>query len=212
MRDPLYRSRTDRVIGGLAAGLARSLGVDVTWVRLGWVVLAFLTQGIAILIYVVLLFVIPEEPAGYVPPGGVASGGAAPGAGPAGWSATAEPGEGAIPGWTPPGSAGFADTTSATTVAGEPGTGEPVTVGEMPAVAPTPPPPPSPLERWVGGGARGDSSRTAALIVGLVLVAVGAWLLIRRYVLIDFDLGWPVVALGLGAILVLAALRTGRES
>lgn len=206
MRDPLYRSRTDRVIGGLAAGLARSLGVDVTWVRLGWVVLAFLTQGIAILIYVVLLFVIPEEPAGYVPPGGAAPGGA-PGAGIAGSTATAEPGEGAIPGWTPPGAAGFADTTATATMTGEPGT-----AGEAPGVAPAPPPPPSPLERWVGGGARGDSSRTAALIVGLVLVAVGAWLLIRRYVLIDFDLGWPVVALGLGAILVLAALRTGRES
>jgi phage shock protein C len=171
MRDPLYRSRTDRVIGGLAGGLARSLGVDVTWVRLGWVVLAFVTQGVAILIYLVLLFVIPEEPEGYVPT--EATG---PDGGPSG--------------------AAFAD----------PAPTSPA--GSGPGRRPTNPPPPSPLEQWLGGSGR-DSSRTGALIVGLVLVAVGAWLLIRRYVLIDFDLGWPVVALALGVILIVAALRTG---
>src|SRR5215218_1623331 len=62
MRERLYRSRRERVIGGLAGGLGRNLGIDVTWVRLGWVLLAFATQGAAILIYLVLLFVIPEEP------------------------------------------------------------------------------------------------------------------------------------------------------
>jgi len=69
----LYRSRTDRMIGGVAAGIGRAVNVDPTLVRIAWVILAFVTNGVAILIYFVLLFVIPEEPwadAGSVPPAG----------------------------------------------------------------------------------------------------------------------------------------------
>ena len=62
MVDRLYRSRTERVIGGVAGGMAAALGIDVGWVRFGWVVFALVTQGAAILVYFVLLFVIPEEP------------------------------------------------------------------------------------------------------------------------------------------------------
>lgn len=60
MAEPLTRSRTNRVIGGVAAGMGRSLGIDPTWVRVGWVFLAFATQGFAVILYVALLFVIPE--------------------------------------------------------------------------------------------------------------------------------------------------------
>ena len=181
MRDRLYRSRRDRVIGGLAAGLARNLGIDVTWVRVGWVVLAFLTQGLAILVYIALLFVVPEEPEGVDGVSGATSG-AEPAPEPAGDRA-ADADATTASGWV---------TDRPTSAA--PGGGVP---------------PRSPLERWLG---RGDSSRNAALVVGIVLVGAGAWLLLRRYINIDFDLGWPVVAIVLGVILVLAALRSGGRS
>jgi phage shock protein PspC (stress-responsive transcriptional regulator) len=82
VNERLFRSRTDRMIGGVAAGIARAVNVDPTLVRIAWVILAFVTNGVAILIYFVLLFVIPEEPLaepGFVPPGGTEGAGAADG-------------------------------------------------------------------------------------------------------------------------------------
>ena len=37
----LYRIRNDRVVAGVASGLAHSLEVDPVWIRLGFVVLTF---------------------------------------------------------------------------------------------------------------------------------------------------------------------------
>jgi phage shock protein C len=57
----LYRSRRDRKIAGICGGLAEYFGIDATLMRVIWVVLAFLSVGIAILLYLVLILVIPEE-------------------------------------------------------------------------------------------------------------------------------------------------------
>jgi phage shock protein PspC (stress-responsive transcriptional regulator) len=57
-----FHRGSDRIVGGVCSGLAEGLHVDVIWVRLAFVVLAFL-QGIGVLLYVVLWVVIPE-PAG----------------------------------------------------------------------------------------------------------------------------------------------------
>jgi phage shock protein PspC (stress-responsive transcriptional regulator) len=57
----LYRSRQDRKIAGICAGLAEYFGMDATLMRVGWVILAFLSAGLAILLYLVLIFVIPER-------------------------------------------------------------------------------------------------------------------------------------------------------
>lgn len=60
---PLYRSRTDRMVGGVLAGIAARMGVDSTIVRVVFVVLALMTSGfVAVLLYVVALVVVPEEP------------------------------------------------------------------------------------------------------------------------------------------------------
>ncbi|HEY7590442.1 MAG TPA: PspC domain-containing protein [Candidatus Limnocylindrales bacterium] len=56
----LYRSRRDRMIGGVAGGIAEYARIDPTLVRIGWVILALLTQGAAVLVYILLLFVVPE--------------------------------------------------------------------------------------------------------------------------------------------------------
>jgi phage shock protein C len=57
----LYRSRRDRKLAGICAGLAEYLGIDPVLMRVAWVILAFLSVGIAVLLYIVLIFVIPEE-------------------------------------------------------------------------------------------------------------------------------------------------------
>ena len=68
----LYRSRTDTVLGGVAAGLARYLNADPALVRIAWAILVPITSGAAFLAYVVAWIVIPEEPASpVVAPDGV---------------------------------------------------------------------------------------------------------------------------------------------
>lgn len=57
----LYRSRVDRKIGGVCGGLGEYFGIDPTLVRLLFV-LGLLFVGGALLIYLILLIVIPEEP------------------------------------------------------------------------------------------------------------------------------------------------------
>jgi phage shock protein C len=62
MNRRLYRSRTDRVLAGVAAGVAKWLNADPALVRVAWVILAFVTSGLGVLVYVVMAFVVPEEP------------------------------------------------------------------------------------------------------------------------------------------------------
>jgi phage shock protein C len=172
MRERLYRSRRERVIGGLAGGLARNLGIDVTWVRLGWVLLAFATQGAAILVYLVLLFVIPEEPEEVADAEATAAAGTELERS-ADLRSSSEPPAAERGAQRPAGRSG----------------------------------PASALDRFAEPTRTGEGSRTAALVVGIVLVAAGGWILLRRYIVIDFDLGWPVIAIVLGVILVLASFR-----
>jgi len=57
----LYRSRTDRMIGGVCSGLGKYFTIDPTIVRLVFVVTA-LMGGPGLLAYLILLIVVPEEP------------------------------------------------------------------------------------------------------------------------------------------------------
>jgi phage shock protein PspC (stress-responsive transcriptional regulator) len=57
----LYRSRTERMIGGVCGGLAQFFTIDVTIIRLIFVFTA-LFWGTSLLIYLVMLLVVPEEP------------------------------------------------------------------------------------------------------------------------------------------------------
>ena len=61
MNKRLYRSRKDRMIGGVAAGLADYFDIDPTLVRVLFVVALFL-GGSSILAYIILWIVVPEEP------------------------------------------------------------------------------------------------------------------------------------------------------
>lgn len=55
----LYQIREGAKISGVCMGLAAFFNIDVTLVRIGFVVLAFLTGGGWVLAYIVMMFVIP---------------------------------------------------------------------------------------------------------------------------------------------------------
>jgi phage shock protein C len=57
----LYRSRSDRIVGGVCGGLGKYLSIDPTVIRILYVLFA-LTGGSGIFIYLILLLIIPEEP------------------------------------------------------------------------------------------------------------------------------------------------------
>lgn len=82
MTERLYRSRDDRMLAGVAGGVSELLGLDPSLVRIVWLLLAFLTGGIALIVYIVMAIVVPERPAdlgpGTAPAPGAAPGGAAP--------------------------------------------------------------------------------------------------------------------------------------
>jgi phage shock protein PspC (stress-responsive transcriptional regulator) len=63
----LYRSRSDRVLGGVCGGIARYFNIDPVLVRVGAVALAFL-GGAGILAYLAAVLLIPNEGEGGRPP------------------------------------------------------------------------------------------------------------------------------------------------
>lgn len=63
MEKKLMRSTTDRVVAGVCAGLAQYFNLDVTIVRVLFVLLTFM-GGPGLLAYIILWVVMPEN--GYV--------------------------------------------------------------------------------------------------------------------------------------------------
>jgi phage shock protein C len=61
MEKRLQRSRTDKMVGGVCAGVAEYFGVDPTIVRALWVVVTLL-GGAGVILYVILWVVMPQEP------------------------------------------------------------------------------------------------------------------------------------------------------
>jgi len=56
----LLRSKKNRVIAGVCAGIGEYLGMDPTIIRLLWVIFIFLSFGAAILAYIIAWIIIPE--------------------------------------------------------------------------------------------------------------------------------------------------------
>ena len=61
MNGRLYRSRDDRMLAGVAGGLAEYWDADPSLVRIIWALLVLLTGGIALVIYIVMAFIVPDE-------------------------------------------------------------------------------------------------------------------------------------------------------
>jgi phage shock protein C len=140
----LYRSRTDSMIGGVAAGLADYLNADPALVRIVWAILVVVTGGAALVVYIVAWIVVPEAP-------------------------VAEP-------------------------ATDPVTGEVVAPIDEPATTAT--------------STRSGSPGQAGVVVGIGLVVIGVWFLLREYLPeIDWGLVWPLVLVGIGALVLVTSLR-----
>jgi phage shock protein C len=56
----LFRSRRDRVFGGVCGGLGNYLDVDPVLVRVVWAIL-FFAAGVGFLAYILAWIIIPEE-------------------------------------------------------------------------------------------------------------------------------------------------------
>jgi phage shock protein PspC (stress-responsive transcriptional regulator) len=205
VNERLYRSRHERIIGGVCGGLAERFDLDPSIVRVGWALLTIVSGGVFLVIYAVMLFIVPEAPE---------SGVARP------FETAGPPGTGAVPGWQPPTSAdgptfgstaGAAAAGSAASGAGpDPGAGAGETGSTDRAVEPAPwaaaaPPPPGPAPA-------GQRDHTAGLIVGLLLILGGAFLLFQQFVpTFDLDRFWPLAVVAVGVVLLVLAVRPDRR-
>ncbi len=203
MTERLYRSPSDRVIAGVAGGLATWLNVDPSLVRIAWVLLAIFSGGIFLLVYFVMMIVVPLPPAGWIPrPRDAGAWAPPPGAAPVeGWA----PGGGPGPGSGPPTGPGSGPPTSP---AAGPGADRPPAPDPAPSAGWNTPPPswPAPPSGWSSP----QVARNGRLVAGAVLVLLGAWFLIDEYVHVDWSLLWPVAVIGAGCLLIAGAVGRGR--
>lgn len=57
----IYRSRSERMLGGVCGGLAKYINADVTIVRIIFFIL-LIFGGVSFLVYIVMWIIIPQEP------------------------------------------------------------------------------------------------------------------------------------------------------
>ena len=196
MDDRLYKSMTDRSLAGVCGGLAAWLGIDPSLVRIVWVLLALVSGGVFVILYVVMAVVVPDAPPGWAPRGRMQH------PTPPSWGPGQGQGWGGAPGGAWTGGAGWQGGVGA----GMPPTGAPG--GAQPPGPGTPPT--SWPEDWGqayaqhGSGIRPDQ---AGIVLGAVLVVLGVWFLVRDYIAINWDLVWPVAVIALGGILIAGAMR-----
>lgn len=60
-RIPLKRSREERILLGVCGGLARTLKIDATVVRLLWALFALGSLGTGVIVYVIAALIMPED-------------------------------------------------------------------------------------------------------------------------------------------------------
>ncbi len=194
MTERLYRSRNDRMLAGVAGGLAEMWDADPSLVRVVWAVLVLLTGGIALVVYIVMAIVVPEEdgaaawtqwptppppPGAPVPPdaAGTDAAQAAPGAAAPAAGAFAAPAAPPVPAWTSP----YGARDQARAARHE--------------------------AREARRAARRASGLHGSAILGVILVLVGAWFLAREWLpQLDFDWFWPLILVGIGVVLLVSAL------
>jgi phage shock protein C len=58
----LYRSRDERMLAGVAGGMANYFNVDPTLIRLAWVLAFFGTGPVAAIAYLACAMIVPSEP------------------------------------------------------------------------------------------------------------------------------------------------------
>lgn len=84
--------------------------------------------------------------------------------------------------------------------------------------ATSPPPASPPPVAWPGGTPAGEPPRWSGAqrrrgddrggrIIGLALIALGVWLLLRRYIDIDSEFVIPIIAIAIGGLLLAIGMR-----
>jgi phage shock protein C len=58
----VHRSQHEKMVAGVAGGLAEYFGVDPTWLRLGWIAALLVTGPVALIAYLACWLVVPPEP------------------------------------------------------------------------------------------------------------------------------------------------------
>ncbi len=171
------------MLAGVAAGVAETLDADPSLVRIVWALLAILTGGIAVLVYIVMAIVVPEGPV--------------------------EPWPTSVP--TPAGDApGSVETTAPT--APSPATPPQPAAATPPMQTRAEWRASRRAARRARRHAAVDSG-DAGLIFGVVLVVIGALFLVRQAIpWFDFHVWWPIGIVALGVLLLVVAARPGRPT
>ncbi len=218
----LYRSQ-DRMIAGVASGVADYFDVDPSIVRILWAISMPFSGFVTLLIYIVMAVVVPEEPdvwPDYAPGGPPGPGGVPPAAVPPSGPLSAD--EAAAAGAST-GQAGWMSTAAQETA------GAATDTATAPAFVAGGTPPPAAdwraarradryarrqerwerrIDRWEG---RRHGGGSGALVFGLLLVIVGAVFLAHQLVpSIDTDQVWPVALIAIGVIFLIFSV-TGRS-
>ena len=177
MDDRLYRSVDDRMLAGVAGGVAERLDADPSIIRVVWALLVVLTGGLALVAYIVMAIVVPEAPDDEPAPAGHGRPGRRSPA-----AAATDPDPDAPTAATTLATAGLVAGTAASTIrhpsrrrartrfAARPAAGSPRTDRPLPA----------PAERQPAGSARSgvrDGDDRGALIGGIVLILIGGFFL-----------------------------------
>jgi phage shock protein PspC (stress-responsive transcriptional regulator) len=209
------------MISGVCGGLAEYFDIDVTIVRLAVVALAVLSSGAVVLVYIVLAIVVPESPLeGQAEPARAMTGDEiAAGARSFGEDVRvaaervadgvrthpSSPGPYVEPQAPMPPQAGPHDASAVPPEAGqESSQAYPPASSTEPIRAPQPP--------SAAPAADGHGTRTGGLVIGVLLVAIGATLLLGRIVNVDFfalgwTLGWPALIILIGVLIIVRAGR-----
>jgi len=236
MDDRLYRSVDDRMLAGVAGGVAERLDADPSIIRIVWALMVFLSGGIALIVYLVMAIVVPDDP------GTDPAGAARPPSGPAPWpAAQATPPIETTSGDPAPGTAETTAGVAGGVAAAASGLGAVALDADAPTVAtptrpgsptqpePGSPPAPGTTGSWVApdgrtvsrAQARRDARRErraarderGPLLGGLILILIGGFFLIRQFIpAIDLGAWWPVLLVGIGVLLVIVSVTPGRRS
>ena len=170
---------SDRILGGVCSGLAEGFHVEALWVRLAFVILAFL-NGVGLLLYIVLWVLMPEQ-AGYRPAGKTVFESMSSDVKRA-WTDVRAQFGGARPA-----------TTSAPVDPSSPATSqEPPATGQAFQVAPPPPQ---------------ATARNPSFILGAILVVIGIAFLVANTGFVEWSVLWPVALIALGIALLVRKME-----
>lgn len=186
MNRRLYRSVHERVLGGVAGGVAEYFDLDPSLVRVAWAILILASAGSLLVLYIVMWIVVPEAPETYA----------------ANQTSAAPP----IP---PAPATPSADQESGTPSAGSATSSAP-SAGASAGPAPSGPGAPS-AYGWTGHryeGHRHRGSGGVGVVIGAALVLVGTWILVKdTFTWIRLPDLWPVLIIAVGLLLLYGAVR-----